>query len=244
MDDRRVGRLIRSARVRKRWRQVDLEAACGVDQSSISLMELGRLDRFTIRSVRQVCDALDVPIELVPRMPAAEITRLLDEGHARLVEHVLALLRDAGWETIAEYTFSHFGERGSVDIVAWHTASRTLLIVEVKTQLMDVQELIGTLDRKVRLVPMLLARERGWKAAHVARLLAVEESATARRVVAAHRVTFDTTFPVRSRDVARWIGRPADGMAGLWFLSSTNGARGNRHATAVRRVRRPRPRSE
>jgi hypothetical protein len=66
-----------------------------------------------------------VPIELSARMLAADVTRLLDHGHADVVEEVLRHLRSAGWQTIAEYTFNHYGDRGSVDIVAWRAASRS-----------------------------------------------------------------------------------------------------------------------
>lgn len=223
----------------KGWRQVDLEAASGVDQSSISLIERGRLDRFTVHTVRLVGDAVGVPLELWARMPAADVQTLLDEGHAGVVERVLSALRGCGWETIAEYTFSHYGERGSVDIVAWHEPSRTLLIVEVKTLLLDIQELISTLDRKSRLVPRLLSAERGWRAEAVGRLLVVEEGTTARRVVARHRTTFATTFPARNRAAQSWIRGPDGPLSGLWFLSPTNGVRDNRRPAVVQRVRRP-----
>lgn len=178
-------------------------------------------------------------------MTAAEVTRLLDEGHAGVVEQVLSVLRQHGWDTIAEYTFSHYGERGSVDIVAWHAPTRTLLIVEIKTLLLDVQELMSTLDRKCRLVPQLLASERGWVADAVGRLLVVEEGSAARRVVAGHRTTFESTFPARARAVQRWISQPGGRLSGLWFLSPTNGVRGSRRLDAVQRVRAPRgPKAE
>jgi hypothetical protein len=48
-------------------------------------------------------------------------------------------------------SFSIYGERGVVDIVAWHAASRSLLIIELKTLLVDPQELVATMDRRVRL---------------------------------------------------------------------------------------------
>ena len=166
MDDRRVGRLIRAARVKKRWRQLDVEAACEVDQTTISRIERGRLDGVTMRCVRIVAECVGVRLELQPRMTAAEVTRLLDAGHARLAERVVSLLQAAGWIVIVEYTFSHYGERGSVDIVGWHPAARHLLIVEIKTRLLDI-DLLSTLDRKARLVPQLLARERGWEPAAV-----------------------------------------------------------------------------
>jgi transcriptional regulator with XRE-family HTH domain len=57
VDDRRIGRLIRAARLRKDWRQADLEAASGVDQTTIWLVENGRLDGLTLHVIRSVADA-------------------------------------------------------------------------------------------------------------------------------------------------------------------------------------------
>lgn len=108
-------------------------------------------------------------------MAGAGLARLLDEGHARLVETTVRLLRALGWEVIAEYTFNHYGERGSVDIVAWHPLARILLVVEVKARLADLQGTLARLRAKVRVVPPLLARERGWKPVAVARLLVIAD---------------------------------------------------------------------
>lgn len=189
--------------------------------------------------MRLVADAVGLTLELAPRMPAADVTRLLDEGHARLVETVLRLLNMRGWETIAEYTFSHYGERGSVDILAWHAATRTLLIVEIKSVLLDVQDLLATLDRKCRVVPQLVTRERGWRASVIGRLVIVEDRSAARTVVGAHRATSESALPARSRRARQWLAAPAGPLAGLWFLSSTNGVRGTQRSGAIRRVRRP-----
>jgi transcriptional regulator with XRE-family HTH domain len=241
VDDRRVGRLVRAARLRKGWRQADVETACGVDQTSVSLIEAGRIGGFTVDTVRLVADAVGVVLELWPRMPAADVTRLLDEGHARLVETVLRVLHSHSWETIAEYTFSHYGERGSVDVVAWHAGTGTVLIIEIKTVLLDVQEVLATLDRKCRVVPQLLAKERGWRPAAIGRLVIVEDRSTARRVVATHRATFDSALPARSRRARGWVAAPSGPLAGVWFLSSTNGIHGEQRSGAVRRVRSPRP---
>jgi hypothetical protein len=69
-----------------------------------------------------------------------------------------------GWQTVLEYTFQHFGERGSVDVLAWRPDVRALLLVEVKPDLDDLQDMLSALDRKARLVPRLIATERAWQA--------------------------------------------------------------------------------
>jgi hypothetical protein len=40
-------------------------------------------------------------------------------------------------------TFSIYGERGSIDLLAWHSETRTLLVVELKSELTSIEE---TLD--------------------------------------------------------------------------------------------------
>ena len=42
----------------------------------------------------------------------------------RIVEHVVAATRASGWEVLVEYGFNHYGDRGSVDVLAWHAGSR------------------------------------------------------------------------------------------------------------------------
>ena len=42
-----------------------------------------------------------------------------------------------------EVSFSIYGERGVIDILAWHPGRRALLIIELKTDIVDVNELVG-----------------------------------------------------------------------------------------------------
>jgi hypothetical protein len=65
------------------------------------------------------------------------------------------------WRIAPEVSFAVFADRGVIDILAWHAANRSLLVIELKTDIVDVQETIGTLDRKHR-IAATVARERGW----------------------------------------------------------------------------------
>lgn len=47
-----------------------------------------------------------------------------------------------------EVSFSIYGERGVIDLLAWHGPSRTLLVIELKTEVVDAAEMLGVLDRK------------------------------------------------------------------------------------------------
>jgi transcriptional regulator with XRE-family HTH domain len=237
VDDGRVGRAIRVVRVRKGWRQKDLGAAAHVSQQVVSRIEQGRFDRVALATTRRVAKELDMTISLSTRWLGGDVFQLLDAEHAVLVDESVRRLRRIGWELLVEYSFNHFGDRGSVDIVAWHPRRRAVLIVEVKSRIVDVQELLGTLDRKVRVVPLLLARERGWRAVEVGGLLVVPRTKQARNAVERHAATFAVVLPARGLAVRRWLAAPAGRLDGIWFVAFTHGSGGNHGRTG--RVRLP-----
>ena len=240
MDDIAVGRLIMLARQRRQWRQDDLAAEAGVSRALVALAEAGGIERLTVRSLRRIAAPLEIRLPIAPLWRGGEVDRLRDRDHARLVEDVVTILRHEGWEVIVEYTFSHFGERGSIDIVAWHPGSQSLLVVEVKTRVYDVQALVAGVDRKARLAALLLRGERGWISLAAGRPIVMPELSANRSMVARHSSIFVTAFPARSREVRSWLRRPVGDLAGLWFLSSANSVGGNQVGVGRQRVRVPR----
>jgi transcriptional regulator with XRE-family HTH domain len=240
VDDLAVGRLIMLARQRRQWRQLDLASAAGVSRGLVALAEAGSLERMTLRSLRRIAASLEIRLPFQPIWNGGQADRLRDRDHAQLVEAVTRVLRTCRWELIIEYTFSHFGERGSVDLVAWHPQATVMLVVEVKTRIYDVQRLIAGVDRKARLVGRLLRDERGWVATDVARLVVVPELTANRSLVAAHAALFDVALPARSREVRTWLHKPAGSLRGVWFLSSSNTIGGIQVQVGRQRVRVPR----
>ena len=157
---------------------------------------------------------------------------MLDEGHARLVEAVVGRLRAYGWEVAVEVTFSRYGERGSIDILAWHPPTRALAVFEVKSVTPDMQAMLAGLDRKVRLAPAI-AHERGWEPGSVARILVLGDTTTNRRRLARFAGLVDAVLPAGTWDVRHWLEHPtAPGVAGVWFLAhdrTTGRTGGGRH---------------
>jgi transcriptional regulator with XRE-family HTH domain len=242
-DPQRIGRSIRAIRVRMGWRQEDLAGRAGVSRSWVSNVERGKATTADVARLQATCVALGADLDVRVRWQGEGLDRLLDEAHAALVERIVALLAVFGWETWIEVTFSIFGERGSIDVFAWHTATRTLLIVEVKSVVPDAQGTLSPLDRKVRLGPRI-AWERGLDPAAVARLLIIGEGMANRRRVDRFAGLFDVALPIRGWAMRRWLQHPVGSVSGLLFLSdSTKG--GTRRASAGRsRVNPPRrPRS-
>jgi transcriptional regulator with XRE-family HTH domain len=223
MNDARFGRLVRARRIRARLRQADVGARASVSQSAVSAVECGRLDGVTVRAVRRICRVVGMDVELDPRVPAGEAARLLDAAHAAVVEYAARRLAEAGWEVVVEYTFNVYGERGSVDVVGWHPKTRTLAILEVKTRIVDIQDMLAAHDRKVRLVPRLVANERGWHPAAVARILAVPRTTANRTAIARHVATIRSAYPDATFAARSWIPRPTR-TAAVWMVPASVGS--------------------
>jgi transcriptional regulator with XRE-family HTH domain len=236
MDDVQVGAIIRALRIRRGLRQSEVAAAARVSDATVSLIELGRLEQVTVRAARRVAGSVGVSLPFAPRWRGPELARLLDEDHARIVVAVAALLAGRGWAVKPEHTFSVFGERGSIDILAWHPIARALLVIEVKTDLPDLQDLLSTIDRKGRLARSL-ARDLGWKPERVALFLVVPDETWARNAVSTYAPAFDAALPARTIEVRRWIRRPEsapDDLRGIWFLNSSVSGRSRKRGGTFR----------
>jgi transcriptional regulator with XRE-family HTH domain len=231
MDPLRFGRFVRAVRQRLDLRQRDVAVQAGVSASVVSRIERGRLDEVTWASIIRVCTVLEIRLDLRARWRGFEGDRLLDSDHATIVEFIVRELTAAGWLVIVEYTFNHFGDRGSVDIVAWHGATCALLIIEVKTQIVEINQLVASIDRKARVVPRLLRSEKGWRPAVVGRLLIARDTRTVRAAIERHPATFASSLPDRTLRCWKWIAAPSGNLAGLMFLS-------NHRLAAVMRGRR------
>jgi hypothetical protein len=114
----------------------------------------------------------------------------------------------------------------------------TLLVIELKTELADVQETVGTLDRKVRLAARVAA-DRGWEPVAVACWLLVADGGTNRRRVQAHRAMLRNALPADARSMSGWLRNPRGPIRALSFLADTHGTSDNRRLAQVHRVRRP-----
>ena len=177
-------------------------------------------------------------IQFEPRWRGAELPRLMDERHVGMVGLAVGELRRLGWEVRLEHSFNWRGERGSVDVLAWLPASRVLLIVEVKTQVVDVQELLSTLDRKRRVVPATVSGDLDWGPVAVGCVVVRPEETRTRAAIGRHAAVFAAALPSRNVEVRRWLRCPAGPVAGIWFLRYSNPSNGQRPWGTVTRVRR------
>lgn len=140
------------------------------------------------------------------RWQGERLPRLLDARHAALQNHAASLLVHWGWLVRPEVSFNHFGDRGRVDLVAYHEPTRTAAMVEVKPALGDIQDTLGRLDVKARL-GRRIALSVGWPAAIVIPMLILGEGSTQRRQVRMHEALFSGF--VTGRAAMTWLRQPA-----------------------------------
>lgn len=241
MDDLRIGRVLRALRHRLGWRQVDVGTRAGVSQDLVSAAERGRLESMPVRTVRRLAAAVGAEAVLAIRWRAGDLDRLLDEGHAALCVAIAAVLAREGWLVEPEVSFAVWGERGSIDVLAWHAPTGTLVVIEVKTEITSAEELLRRLDVKTRLAAGV-ARERfGWDAASVVTMLVLPDTSTARRRVARLDPLLASRFPLRGAHARAWMREPTGSSPRglLLFLSPTIPGRTIRDPVARKRLRRP-----
>jgi len=237
MDDTQFGAAIRAVRLRRALTQQRLAALAGVSRPIVSLIERGRLEETSVRTVRQVAAILGVSVTLTARWRGAEMAKLLDESHAALVGSVAGRLAAAGWTVRPEHTFSVWGERGSIDVLAWNPARRALLSVECKTKLPDLQDLLSTMDRKRRLARHI-AKLEGWEPAAVGSVLVLDDATWARNAIRRSGAVFDSALPARTVAVRRWLDCPSGDLRGIWFLLNDSGTNAKRRSGGLMRAGR------
>ena len=224
MTDQRVGAILRAVRVRARRTQQQVADRAGVSRSLVSRIERGHLETATVAVLRRVAAALDVRITVIAFSRNGDLDRLVNARHSALHGSVARYLRRLpDWTFEPEVSFAIWGERGVVDILAWHPRRRILLVIELKTAIVDVNELVGTFDRKLRLA-IEIARRHGWavpEGTGVAGWVAVADTRTNRRHVAAHAAMLRAAFPRDGRTIRGWLARPRGAIRCLSFWHGT-----------------------
>jgi transcriptional regulator with XRE-family HTH domain len=187
MRDLEVGRLLRMLRIRRGWRLRDVADRTGLSPATIGRTELGSITSVSV--VRTHAAVLDIRVDWRVAGRGADVARLLDEEHAAIVETMAASLAKAGWQVEAEASYSEYGERGRIDLLAFDPSMKLLAVVEVKTELADLQDLFGNLSAKARLAPGV-GRRNGWPSSRVVTVLAVAATGANRSTVRAHLALF------------------------------------------------------
>jgi hypothetical protein len=111
-------------------------------------------------------------------------------------------------------SFSIYGERGVIDLLLWHPGRRALLVIELKTDIVDVGEMLGTLDKKRRLA-WQIAEDRGWLPLTISAWIVVAGSRTNERRISEFRAMLRSAYPADGRQMRAWLRDPVGSIAGL-----------------------------
>ena len=206
------------ARIRRGWRQQDLAERSWVSRTTVSRVERGHLGEVLLSAVRAIAGSLDIRVEVIARARAVDLDRVINARHSALAEHLVSWLSGfPGWIVRPEVSYSRYGERGVIDLLCWHAASGALLVVEIKTELLEFGELLAKLDAKQRLAPQI-ARGIGWRPASSSTCLLVADSTTNRRRATAHQGLLRSALPDDGRTLVRWLRQPFGIVRALRFI--------------------------
>jgi transcriptional regulator with XRE-family HTH domain len=221
-------------RVRQRLTQSALARRAGVSRQAVSLLETGKAVTLRLGVILAIVEALGGRFDGRLLWNGPELDRLVDARHAALTAWVKGRLERWGWITRVEVSFNRYGDRGRIDLIAFHPRFHILLVIEVKTAMVDVQELLGTLDMKARVAGSVGGRF-GWDTATVVPGIVFADDPTTRRRLARLDALFDG-FPLRGRAATSWLRRPTDvPPRGMLFLTAAPGSEVRR--TGQQRVR-------
>lgn len=203
-----LGRVARVIRRRQKMRQIDVARRAGLHRSRVSKLERGQAADLHFGELQKIFEALGAKLDARALWRGPQLDRLLDEEHAQMEAAWKARLEAWGWVVPVEVSFSRFGERGRIDLFAWRPDLRLLVVIEIKTDLVEAHDLLGTLDVKTRLAP-IIARDLGWESpVAVVRMVLFKDSSTVRRRVERLSPLF-SDFELRGRAAISWLHSPS-----------------------------------
>ena len=115
-------------------------------QGYVSLVERGRVAGLSIAEADGIARAIGATLVFGVEAPVLMGgARQRDAAHARCVAYVARRLAAAGWIVRREVPIGTRDRPGWIDILAFNQETRILLVIEVKTDLVD----IGGLERQL-----------------------------------------------------------------------------------------------
>jgi hypothetical protein len=143
--------------------------------------------------------------------------------HAKVTGFVGRRLARWGWTVAGEVQIGDDRPRGWIDLLAFRTVDRALLVEETKTDIPDFGALQRTLafyEREAAAV----ARVLGWWPASVSVLVVALDSRTIARRLEDNRDLVRLAFPAPVAAVSRWLEDPVEPRPTGWALATCDPA--------------------
>jgi transcriptional regulator with XRE-family HTH domain len=162
----------------------------------------------SLLAIARLFETLGIEAELATRAPfLLDGTRQKDAAHARCSAYVHRRLRRHGLLVEREIEIVHGRTHGWIDLLAFESASRTLVVVEIKTQIEDVGHLertIGWYERQ----SWVACRRLRWRPTRVVSWLVILDTDAVETRLAANKEAVRLAFPERAAAVHRWLKDP------------------------------------
>jgi transcriptional regulator with XRE-family HTH domain len=219
-----IARTIRDSRRLSGWSQRELADRAQTSQATICRLESGRATSIDLVIAHQVLAALGLrPKLVVDDRHLDDRRRQRDAVHARLNGYVARRLERAGWMTAMEVEVGDPEPRGWIDLLAYRTADRSLLVEETKTDLPDM----GGLQRSLAFYQReawVAARRLGWQPIRSVALVVTLDSGTVARRLTANRDVVTRAFPARISEVAAWLSDASRHAPHGWAIGACDPA--------------------
>jgi len=199
-----IGGTVRDGRLAIGWSKETLAQRSGLSRGMVGRVERGGVN-VTVDTASRLLEALGLVAELSIRRPFITRPRQVDAAHATCVAHVQRRLEAAGWAVRREVEIVHARSHGWIDILAFEPATRTMLVIEVKTEIHDLGRVERTLTWYKR-ESWAAARRLGWRPQRVRPWLLVLATEANDARLRDNRAAVGQSFPARSMDMLEPAG--------------------------------------
>jgi len=197
-----IGKAIHGIRSTLRWSQRELSRRSGVSQSMISAVERSLAGDLTFASASRLLEAMGARLTIGVDAPYLGSRRAqTDPAHARLSGSVARSLVGQGWKVATEVEVGGDRSRGWIDILAYHPATRMLLVIELKTEIHD----LGAIDRNLgwyQREAVAAARRLGWRPSRIHGSLLLLATTVNDESVRFNRESLARIFPARVNELS------------------------------------------
>jgi transcriptional regulator with XRE-family HTH domain len=215
---RRFGASVRAVRLALGLSQRALGERIGRSQVHVSLLERGRIAGLSITEADSICGALGATLVFGIEAPVLAGSRQRDAAHARCVAYVMRRLIKEGWIVRREVQVGTPARPGWIDILAFHPELRVLLVIEIKTELVDLGGLERQLGWYVREARQA-ARSLGWRAGDVMPVALLLSTAVNDVRLRENATGIGQVFPRRWRDLIAVVRGGVHAAGTAWGIA-------------------------
>lgn len=188
-----LGEAVRAERERRHLTLRQVAEAAGLGFTTVDAIESGR--PATLETYIRIARALHLKPEFALADPhrRSGVSRAQDPVHSAMGEMEAAHFRGLDYEVQLDEPFQHFQFAGRGDVVAWSIEAASLLHIENKTALPNLQDAFGAFNSKRAYLGAELAARLGlkrWRSEMHA--MALLPSSEILRSIRQHRASFDS----------------------------------------------------